>query len=390
MVGSMCDTISSLVEALRTVIGSFDPSKTRADDAVALVEEFANLERFAAAGRTLAAGRVAETRAWRSRGASSARAFLAQRSGTTLNDAAATLQTAATLQRLPEVRDAMVAGRLSSAQAAQISVAGAADPSSVPSLLAMAEQESLEALRDRCRDVAAAAAGDADATERIRRSRFLRHWRESDGAIRLDARMAPDDVAPLLAVVHARADRLLDEARRGGGGMERADAYAADALCSLVREEATAKTVVNVVVSSRALERGNTTVGDTCHIPGVGPVSVPSARRLAGRGTVNILESDGVDVRRVAHRGRTIPAPLRTALERRDPACVVPGCNRSRGLEIDHVIPLSEGGITTITNLARLCRWHHAQKTHHGWRLTGKPGSWQWARGAHREYPRRE
>jgi Domain of unknown function (DUF222)/HNH endonuclease len=386
----MCDSVSDLIDAVRRLVLSLDPTRVRANDAIALVEQFATLERLVAAGRTLAAGRVAETRAWRARGATSARAFVAQRSGTTLKDAAATLQTAAAIERLPDMRDALVAGKLSSAQAAEIGAAGSADPSAVASLLVLAERESLEALRERCRNVAAAAVGDADATERIRRSRHLRHWTEADGAVRLDGRLAADDAAPLLAVIRERADALLGEARRSGRGVERFDAYAADALCSLVREDACAKTVVNVVVSAGALERGTTLAGETSRIPGVGPVSVSAARRLAARGSVKVLERNGIDVRLVAHAGRTIPATLRTALERRDSTCVVPGCNRSRGLEIDHVVPLSEGGITTIANLARLCRWHHAQKTHHRWRLSGEPGGWQWARGPHREYPRRE
>ena len=46
--------------------------------------------------------------------------------------------------------------------------------------------------------------------------------------------------------------------------------------------------------------------------------------------------------------------------------------------EIDHVVPILRGGQTALENLARLCRWHHAQKTHHGWTLRGSPGNWIW------------
>jgi hypothetical protein len=53
---------------------------------------------------------------------------------------------------------------------------------------------------------------------------------------------------------------------------------------------------------------------------------------------------------------------LRTALEARDPTCVVPGCNKRRDLEIDHIVPFAAGGETKLDNLARLCRWHHAEK----------------------------
>ncbi|HEX7277732.1 MAG TPA: HNH endonuclease signature motif containing protein [Acidimicrobiales bacterium] len=86
----------------------------------------------------------------------------------------------------------------------------------------------------------------------------------------------------------------------------------------------------------------------------------------------------GVDVVAVAHRGRTIPAHLRSALELRDPTCVIPGCDLRDRLEIDHVVPFAEGGPTALDNLARLRHRHHALKTHHGWVLGGGPGAWTW------------
>jgi len=39
------------------------------------------------------------------------------------------------------------------------------------------------------------------------------------------------------------------------------------------------------------------------------------------------------------------------------------------GLEIDHIKPFAEGGPTTFENLVRLCKRHHLQKTHDGYRL---------------------
>jgi hypothetical protein len=34
--------------------------------------------------------------------------------------------------------------------------------------------------------------------------------------------------------------------------------------------------------------------------------------------------------------------------------------------------------VTKLDALARLCRFHHAQKTHEGYRLEGGPGHWRW------------
>jgi 5-methylcytosine-specific restriction endonuclease McrA len=41
----------------------------------------------------------------------------------------------------------------------------------------------------------------------------------------------------------------------------------------------------------------------------------------------------------------------------------------SVGLEIDHIIPFAEGGAASLENLVRLCKRHHLQKTHDGYRL---------------------
>lgn len=195
--------------------------------------------------------------------------------------------------------------------------------------------------------------------------------------MRLNARMAPDDAAPLVAAIHARAAAIQEQARRSGQ-REAAEAYAADALVSLATRDAGPASVVHVAVDHTALTRGRTAPGERCAIEGVGPIPVSSAKRLAASGMVKVVASDEADVIAVAHVGRTIPAKLRTALEARDPTCVVPGCDVRLGLEIDHIFPLSEGGVTTLSNLARLCRFHHGQKTHHGARLSGKPGAWTW------------
>jgi hypothetical protein len=80
----------------------------------------------------------------------------------------------------------------------------------------------------------------------------------------------------------------------------------------------------------------------------------------------------------VAHAGRTIPAHIRTALEWRDPKCIVPHCDMRRGLQIDHRGPWTETFDTSLANLARLCRWHHYQKSHLGYTYRGGPGTWEW------------
>ncbi|MHB8513058.1 MAG: HNH endonuclease signature motif containing protein [Actinomycetota bacterium] len=154
----------------------------------------------------------------------------------------------------------------------------------------------------------------------------------------------------------------------------------ADAVTSMFSEgEARTKIVVNLHCDASAFERGHTVAGERCEIEGIGPVPVSTARMLSNTGTIKTLGHDGADITRVAHNRRSIPAKLRSAIEARDRECVVPGCDVTEGLEIDHIIPLSEGGETTYGNLAPLCRYDHYLKTHHGYTLSGKPGAWKWS-----------
>jgi hypothetical protein len=379
----MIDRLESLVAALRDLLSELDPRNLSGVDAVRLVEVFSEGERVCAAGRTLAAGRVQRSPEWSAAGYRTPAQWMAAHTKVTLGQAITTLETARRLESLPMTREKFVAGRLSEVQAAEIAAAATAHPRSEDSLLEAAENETVSALRDRCREVRASAHSDEDACERIRRGRYLRHWTDPDGAVRLNGRFAPDDGAKLVASVQARAERLQVEARRTGQ-REPSDAYAADALLGFAAGDRVPRSVVHVEVDRAAFERGRVEPGERCVIRGVGPVPVAVARRMARDGLVKILERDGIEVTRVAHAGRTIPAHLRTALEARDPTCVVPGCEMRTGLEIDHIVPLADGGPTRLNNLARLCRFHHGEKTHRGWRLGGRPGAWSWTRGSAR------
>ena len=376
----MLKKLENVVAMVRGLVGSLEADTLSGDDAAAMVERFAELERLAVAGRTLAGRRVERSKVWREQGFSTPARWMAAKTQTTVGAAVSTIETGRRLDALPATRAALQAGELSGLQAAEISAAATADPKSERTLLANARTESVSHLREQCRSVVAAASRDEDADERIHRGRYLRSWSDGDGAFRLDARMTSDAGAKLMTVVRAKTEEFEREARRTKT-FERSEAYAVDALVSLADGGSTpSRAVVHVHVDQSAWTRGRTERGETCEIPGIGPVSVAAARRLAREGMIKAVFKDGEDVRAVAHLGRTIPARLRSALEARDVTCVVPGCDETKALEIDHVVPLAEGGPTSIENLARLCRWHHSQKTHRGWRLSGGPGEWSWFR----------
>lgn len=138
------------------------------------------------------------------------------------------------------------------------------------------------------------------------------------------------------------------------------------------------RAMIHVRIDHTALRRGHVVDGEICEIPGIGPIPVTTATMLAADSIINILLTDGVDVTRIAHTGRTITAHQRTALRERSTTCEVPGCDTRTNLEIDHNDPWALSKNTSLDNLNLLCRWHHYQKTHCGHRLTGPPGNRQW------------
>jgi HNH endonuclease len=108
----------------------------------------------------------------------------------------------------------------------------------------------------------------------------------------------------------------------------------------------------------------------------VGPVPVTTARALLDDASVAVLVRDGDDVTAVSSPKRTIPAKLRRALESRYPTCGVKVCANDQFLEVDHVVPIAEGGRTELANAWRICSRHHQLKTYFGWKVVGEPGNW--------------
>jgi hypothetical protein len=74
----------------------------------------------------------------------------------------------------------------------------------------------------------------------------------------------------------------------------------------------------------------------------------------------------------VGARTRTIPPALRRALHHRDRGCRFPGCGLPLG-EGHHVRHWADGGPTTLSNLALLCRRHHRAVHEEGYRIEREP-----------------
>jgi len=413
----LLDRLALVTDQLRSSVADLDPERLNGPDAARVLSAFAEIERLASAGKLLSARRVESSNIWRRSGHRSAAAHVAEATGT--GPAITALETARHLGSLPATDEAVRQGRLSETQVKEIAGAAILQPEAEVSLVEAAGEQPLSVLKLRCKRVRAAGQDPRASYETIRRGRYFRNWIDDAGAVRFDARLTPDEGARLLASVEAETDRLMAAARKAGVDEPR-KAFSVDALVDLacgrsepsgtvvppgkvppgragsaspdstsggsagsrVAGEPTA--VVHVRVDHAALMRGHVNVGELCEIPGIGPIPVEVARRLAADAYLHVLVTDGVDVTAVARGGRTIPTALRVALTERDPVCVVPGCDTRDHLEIDHLVPFADGGEASMANLARLCHWHHYLKTHHGHRLArGEPGegtglTWLW------------
>lgn len=380
----LLDQLARVTDQLRSSVTDLDPETLSGADAARVLAAFAEIERLGSAGKLLSARRVESSKVWLRSGHRSAAAHVAEATGTGIGTAISTLHTARHLGSLPATDEAVRQGKLSETQVKEIAGAAILQPDAEQELVEAAGQQPLSMLKLRCKRVRAAGQDQRATYEAIRKGRYLRNWVEDSGAVRFDARLTPDEGARLLAAVGVETERLAAAARKAGL-VEPRSAVAADALVALAcRVAADAGTgeraggapgtcrtggpvaTVHVRVDHAALIRGYVEPGELCEIPGVGPVPVEVARRLAVDSILSVLVTDGVDVTTVAHSGRTIPEALRRALVERDPVCVVPGCDTGSDLEIDHIRPFAEGGPASLANLARLCHWHHYLKTHHG------------------------
>jgi hypothetical protein len=402
-------------DEIKGLVAGFEPGTLTGAQAVAMVEVANEIENLARLVKAKAARRVAELDEWRRSGAASAKEYLAGKTGESAGQVAKLVDTATKVDELSETRDAVESGEVSLDQAAVIASAVAAAPGCEQALVDTAKANDLAALRHDAAAAKAAADRDHHARHRrLRRQRRLRTWVDDDGMGNVSWRTTIDEYQAFLALhqrfreaafkaayragrrdpdPHLASDamaRLVTAATTGGGSTRRSDGNGdgngtgdggAGDNNTASSDAAVPKQDVRVLihVTDTALLRGHTHPGETCEITGVGPVSVTEARRVAGTNPfVSLVETDGIDVRRVVRLGRRRPPEIDDALLVRDRSCVVPGCTRTARLEIHHTIPYATTGHTTLDELATVCCHHHDLITHRGYRLTGGPGTWTW------------
>jgi hypothetical protein len=375
---------------IRAALTDLAPDALSGAEAAALAAACADAERLLAATKARLSLRVAETDTHREAGYRTVADWLAAISRTPVHQTKDLLQTAEQVASNPQLDAAWTRGDLSVAQAKLIGNTAKLDQTATGALLDTAAGGSYADVRAAAENVKRRVRGEDGEQAREARAhagRFCRVWEPDGGGTRLETWLSKRDGGRLLARLEAETEIVVREAR-AAGLREPHDRYRADALIRLLGRPGSDSSGnggpdahVLVRVDAAALRRGAVDGDEVCEIRGVGPVPVATARDLLGDCLLSILVTDGIDVRTVTSRRRTIPAGLRTALVERDPICVVPGCTVARGLEIDHWrVDFADGGPTELANLARVCAAHHRLKTAAGWRLTGGPGRWGWKR----------
>ena len=379
-------TVDGAVKALRGVVRRVVPASISGEDALALVELFAEAERVVASGMALVTPRVTETGAYAKGGYASGPDWLAAVSGSSAGAARSRLAAAHRAAAEPVLSRPLREGKLSAPELKVLSDTAVAAPEALGDLVAIAVGESShKELADAAARAKSAARSAESARARRARVHASRHlsWHQDDGGgIRgefLCDEVAWARVAPLLEAESKkrwrdagvpnsedlgahRLDAFIDLLGRGSGGVS--GAVAAHAL---------------ILVDAAALRRGRLRAGDTCEIEGIGPVSLEMATELLGEASVQFVIRTGRDVSTVTSSTRALPQRTAMALAVRDRTCVVPGCGKRLGLEADHCdVDYADGGGTTITNLVRLCPAHHDMKTNGGWRIIGRVGHWKW------------
>jgi Domain of unknown function (DUF222) len=405
---------------------TYDPYLYLIDDASDTLRRLSKIKSQVDAATLRTARRLEKANAHKEAGYKNAGNWLGDITGESAGQAAASLRDARSIEGHPEVEEAFNSGRLSGPQARMIANAANSSPGDAADLVDKAKELDFSNLQKECDKVRAAANSREDEIERyerIRRNRLLRTWTDADGAGRVEGKMTPDALGILKASLDPIMRQILEDERKSGRN-ESTQAYMADALVEMAyrsaarsqagpdsdgrgsacshsncsdpgcsdsggpeegtpesgsADSAGPRVLVRIRADLGALLRGHLVSGETCSIPGIdSDLPVALVRGLITDALLELVITNGTDVRTVVSDSRYIARALRIALEERDPECCVAGCNESDHLEIDHwQKDFIKGGETSLENLVRLCQGHHRLKTSKGWRLEGGHGRWK-------------
>ena len=193
--------LRELAAGLRAELAGFEADRWSGADCVAIAEELARVEKACAVARVRASERAL---------ACNARdlEWVARSSGSTPSAARAALATVKAADVCSATNEALTAGSLSLAQAAEIVAAEAAVPGSEGALLEVAATKGMAGLRAEARRVVL---GSIDRDELHRRqvaARTVRHWVDGEGMVAGQFRLPPEVGVPFVNRLDAETDRV--------------------------------------------------------------------------------------------------------------------------------------------------------------------------------------
>ena len=225
----------------------------------------------------------------------------------------------------------------------------------------------------------------AEAQEAVRQhvGRALHVYQDEDGTVKIRGRLAPEVGAALLKALEAAREALYQRRREEAPEDEQPtmEQQQADALALLAEtalhhgidpgapgERYQVVVHVDAAVLADAGQPGQSVLEDGPRVP------AGTSQRLACDATRVVMRHDADGrVTEIGARTRTIPPALRRALHHRDHGCRFPGCGARFG-QGHHIRHWVQGGPTTLSNLALLCRRHHRAVHEEGYQVERQPG----------------
>ena len=309
--------------------------------------------------------------------------WLNWRVGLELGAAREKVRVARALGTLPLIARALAAGEISYSKAR--AVTRVATPETEERLLAVARAGTtaqVERIVRGWRQVDRKA--EAQETARRNANRALHVYQDDDGMVTIRGRLTPEAGALLMPALEAAREHVYQETRRADGGarnhpqadpptmaQQQADALtllAETALHHVLDPGAPGERYQVVVhVDAPVLANGDHP-GQSVLENGV-RVSAETSQRLACDASRVLMRHDEEGrLVEVGARTRTVPPALRRALMHRDRVCRFPACEIRSG-EGHHVRHWAQGGPTTLSNLALLCRRHHRAVHEEGYQI---------------------
>ncbi|MBA2607598.1 MAG: hypothetical protein H0U92_01505, partial [Actinobacteria bacterium] len=195
----MFGRVDFVVEELRDIAATIDPTLLMGADAASLLRKMAEAERLCGAVRLVVAKRVDETGAWAGGGHRNAAEWMAGETGGSVRDAIDDLQTSWNLGDQPTLDEALRNGDLSTDKASAVSDASKKNPDAEDELVKKAKKAPLSSVRDECSKTKARAEDPDQRAERCRKARRAFFGPERDGMISLTA------LGPVAAIAHLKA-----------------------------------------------------------------------------------------------------------------------------------------------------------------------------------------